>query len=108
MQSSYRLLSNTLYCWVLTSRPLAALFSFFAAAASSLFLTLRQFLPHWRKYYAPDLYEQLQVPLVIPDNSRALQLADLGITPKTLNECIAFSLKTADQREIEFNPHANL
>lgn len=66
------------------------------------YVATRQFIPHWRKHWPADLPDQMKTPLVAQPDSGALSLADLGVTPKTLDSCIEVSLKTQEQREIEF------
>jgi hypothetical protein len=73
-----------------------------------MFLAMRQFMPHWRKWYPADLYEQQQVSLTASGSSDVLTFNDLGIKNlKTLDSCIEFCLKTQEQKEIEFDPVKN-
>ena len=65
------------------------------------FLTMKQFEPHYRKYYPADLYDQLKVDLVASGDADVLTLADLGLPAAPLEKHLEFSLKTLEHKEIE-------
>ncbi len=65
------------------------------------FLTIKQYEPHFRKYYPADLYDQLKHDLVATGAPEHLTLRDLGLSAAPLEKFIEFSLKTQEHKEID-------
>jgi len=65
------------------------------------FLTIKQYEPHFRKYYPANLYDPLKHDLVATGAPEHLTLRDLGLSAAPLEKFIEFSLKTQEHKEID-------